>query len=71
VRVLVIDVGGTHVKVLATGHRRRVEFTSGPKMTPTKMVAAVNAATIGWKYDAISIGYPGPVVRPSKERLVH
>lgn len=68
-RVLVIDVGGTHGKVLATGHKRRVEFTSGPKMTPTKMVAAVKAATIGWKYDAISIGYPGPVVhgRPLAE----
>ena len=60
--VLVIDIGGTHVKVLATGHRQRVEFPSGPKMTPTKMVAAVRAATIGWKYEAVSIGYPGPVI---------
>ena len=58
-RILVIDVGGTHVKVLATGHKRRVEFPSGPKMTPAKMVAAVRAATAGWKYDAVSIGYPG------------
>jgi len=61
-RILVIDVGGTHVKVLATGHKRRVEFESGPKMTPSKMVAAVRAATAGWKYDAVSMGYPGPVV---------
>ncbi len=61
-RVLVIDIGGTHVKVLATGRRQRVEFSSGPKMTPTKMVAAVRAATNGWKYEAVSIGYPGPVV---------
>ena len=61
-RILVIDIGGTHVKVLATGHRQRVEFPSGPKMTPAKMVAAVWAATAGWKYDAVSIGYPGPVV---------
>ena len=61
-RILVIDVGGTHVKVLATGHKQRVEFPSGPKMTPAKMVAAVRAATAGWKYDAVSIGYPGPVV---------
>ena len=61
-RILVIDVGGTHVKVLATGHSKWVEIPSGPKMTPAKMVAAVRAATAGWKYDAVSIGYPGPVV---------
>ncbi len=61
-KILVLDVGGTHVKVLATGHRRRVEFPSGPSMTPAKMIAAVRSATAGWKYDAVSIGYPGPVV---------
>lgn len=68
-RILVIDVGGTHVKVLATGHKQRVEFPSGPEMTPAKMLAAVRAATVGWKYDAVSIGYPGPVVhgRPISE----
>jgi hypothetical protein len=62
VKTLVIDVGGTHVKVLATGHKQRVEIPSGSKMTPAKMVAAVRAATVGWKYDAVSIGYPGAVV---------
>ena len=61
-KILVIDVGGTHVKVLATGHTKRVEIPSGPKMTPAKMVAAVRGATVGWKYDAVSIGYPGAVV---------
>jgi len=61
-RILVIDVGGTHVKVLATGRKQRVEFPSGPKMTPGIMVAAVQADTVGWKHDAVSIGYPGPVV---------
>ena len=68
-RILVIDIGGTHVKVLATGHKIRAEFPSGPKMTPAKMVAAVRAATAGWKYDAVSMGYPGPVVhgRPLSE----
>src|ERR1700683_1715763 len=68
-RILVIDTGGTHVKLLATGRKQRVEFASGPKMTPAKMVAAVRTATAGWKYDAISIGYPGPVVhgRPLSE----
>jgi hypothetical protein len=61
-RILVIDVGGTHVKVLATGHKQRVEFPSGPKMTPAKMLPMVRAAPAGWKYDAVTIGYPGPVV---------
>jgi polyphosphate glucokinase len=62
-KILVIDVGGTHVKVTATGHRTRVKFISGPKMTARQMVAGVCAATAGWKYDAVSIGYPGPVLR--------
>ena len=68
-KILVIDIGGTHVKVLETGHRKFVEIPSGPKMTPAKMVAAVRAATEGWKYDVISIGYPGAVVhgRPISE----
>ena len=68
-RILVIDLGGTHLKVLATGHRKLVEIPSGPKMTPAKMVAAVRTATSSWKYDAISIGYPGAVVhgRPFTE----
>jgi len=68
-KILVIDIGGTHVKLLATGHRKVVEIPSGPKMTPAKMVVAVRAATAGWKYDAVSIGYPGAVVhgRPFTE----
>ena len=61
-KILVIDVGGTNVKVLATGHKKRVQIPSGPKMTPAKVVAAVRAATVGWKYDAVSMGYPGAVV---------
>ena len=69
VRVLAIDIGGTHVKMLASGHRQRVKFSSGPKMTPAKMVAGVRAGTSGWKYDVVSIGYPGAVVhgRPISE----
>lgn len=59
-KILVIDVGGTHVKVLATGHKQVVKIDSGLKMTPAKMVAAVRAATPDWKYDVVSIGYPGP-----------
>jgi predicted NBD/HSP70 family sugar kinase len=68
-KVLVIDVGGTHVKVLATGQKTPTKIPSGPTLTPNKMVTAVRAATAGWKYEAVSIGYPGPVVdgRPTAE----
>ncbi len=70
-RILVIDVGGTHVKMLATGHKKPVQIPSGPKMTPAKMVASVQAGTVDWKYNAVSIGYPGPVIhgRPIVEPL--
>jgi len=67
--VLVIDVGGTHVKVLATGQKQQREFESGPKLTPRKMVAGVRKLAKDWKYDVISIGYPGFVMhnRPIAE----
>jgi polyphosphate glucokinase len=60
--VLVIDVGGTHVKVLATGEKTHREFESGPKMTPKIMVSKVRKLVADWKYDAIAMGFPGPVV---------
>jgi polyphosphate glucokinase len=60
--ILVIDVGGTHIKVLATGRKKPVEIRSGPKMTAKKMVRAVRRATSGWHYSLVSIGYPGPVL---------
>jgi polyphosphate glucokinase len=62
-QVLVVDVGGTNVKLLATGQTERRKFASGPTMTAEQMVAGVRAAADGWKYDAVSIGYPGPILR--------
>jgi polyphosphate glucokinase len=59
--VLVIDVGGTHVKILATGQTAPQRFVSGPKMTPKLMVSAVKKLAASWNYDAVSVGYPGPV----------
>ena len=61
--VLVVDVGGTHVKILATGQKELREFTSGPALTAKQMVAGVKKLAGDWKYDAVSIGYPGPVVK--------
>ncbi|MGC4053001.1 MAG: ROK family protein [Paludibaculum sp.] len=60
--VLVVDIGGTNVKVLATGQPEPVKIPSGPELTPRQMVAAVKEAASGWKYGAVSIGYPGAVL---------
>ena len=60
--VLVIDIGGTHVKVLATGQQEPREFVSGPKLTPQEMVDAVIKVARGWTYNVISMGYPGLVL---------
>ena len=61
-KILVIDVGGTHIKVRATSHKRQMEIPSGPKMTARKMVAAIRKLIVGWQYEAITIGYPGAVL---------
>ena len=68
-RVLVVDVGGTHVKVLATGQKVHRECPSGPTLTAEQMVAGVKSITADWTYEAASIGYPGPVLhgRPLAE----
>ena len=61
--ILAIDIGGTHVKILATGQDEPRKFPSGPKLDPDAMVAGVKKLAKGWKYDVVSIGYPGPVLR--------
>jgi polyphosphate glucokinase len=67
--VLVIDVGGTAVKILATGQKESRSFPSGRSLTPTRMVSKVKKLAAGWTYDVVSIGYPGPVLhgRPVAE----
>jgi polyphosphate glucokinase len=69
--VLVVDVGGTHVKIFASGQDQRQEFESGPKLTPQAMVANVKKLANEWKYELVSIGYPGRVGfnRPIAEPL--
>ena len=68
-KVLVVDVGGTNVKVSVTGLKEPIKIPSGSEMTAARMAATVKKAAAGWKYDAVSIGYPGPVVngKPAKE----
>jgi polyphosphate glucokinase len=61
--VLVIDVGGQHVKILLTGEETRRKFESGPTMAAEDMVDGVKKAAEGWTFDVVSLGYPGPVLR--------
>lgn len=70
-KVLVIDVGGTHVKLLMTGQKQPTMIISGPDMTASKAVRQVKQATRGWKYDCISMGYPGPVINGHPLREPH
>ncbi len=60
--VLALDVGGTNVKLLATGREARRKFPSGSKMTAKQMVDEARKVAGDWQYDAVSIGYPGPVL---------
>jgi polyphosphate glucokinase len=62
-KVLVIDVGGTNVKVLATGQAKSRKIPSGPELTPGPMLEQVLRVTHDWAYDVVSMGYPGPVVQ--------
>jgi predicted NBD/HSP70 family sugar kinase len=62
-RILVVDVGGTRVKLLATGKTSKRTMDSGPRLTPRAMVAGVKKLTADWEYDVVSLGVPAPVVR--------
>ena len=61
--VLVIDVGGTYVKILATGQKEPRRFSSGSTMTPQQMVSGVKKLAADWQHEVLSIGYPGLVLR--------
>jgi polyphosphate glucokinase len=66
-KILVIDVGGTHVKVQATGQRTRRKLPSGPGLTPHRMVRALSDLVAGWSYEVVSIGVP---TRVRRDRIV-
>ena len=68
-KILVVDVGGTNLKVSIGPRRKATKIPSGPEMTAAQAAAAVKEAVAGRAYDRVSIGYPGPVVdgRPSLE----
>lgn len=70
-RILVVDIGGTNVKMLATGQKEPRKYPSGPTMTPQKMVRVVKDATRDWKFDCVSLGYPGPIINGHPLREPH
>ncbi len=62
-KILVIDIGGTHVKLLVSGQSEPRKFVSGPTLTPDKLMQGVAEATTDWPFEAVSIGFPSPVHR--------
>lgn len=68
-KILAVDVGGSRVKILLSGEKQKRAFVSGPGMTARQMVSGVRKLAQGWDYDAVSIGFPGPVLndRPLAE----
>lgn len=67
-KILVLDIGGTHVKIYRPGRLEPLKIPSGPELTPKKLVEAVQKTTAGWNYEVISIGYPGPVSKGKPQR---
>jgi polyphosphate glucokinase len=61
--ILVIDVGGTNVKLKLSGQDEVRKFPSGVELSPAAMVAGIKEAAADWKWDRVSIGYPGPVLK--------
>jgi predicted NBD/HSP70 family sugar kinase len=70
-KVLVIDVGGTHVKMLASGEKEPRKYPSGPAMTPRKMVRLVKKSVRDWNFDCVSLGFPGPIINGHPLREPH
>jgi polyphosphate glucokinase len=62
-KILVVDVGGNHVKILATGQETERKLDSGPELTAQAMVDGVKKLSEEWEFDAVSLGYPGPIIR--------
>jgi polyphosphate glucokinase len=70
-RVLVIDVGGTSIKMLATGQTEPRRYPSGPTMTPGRMIRVVKESVRDWKFDFVSLGFPGPIINECPLREPH
>ncbi len=62
-KILVIDIGGSNVKLMISSRAKRRKFPSGPRLTPRQLIAKTKAAVTDWKFDAIAIGFPAPVIK--------
>jgi hypothetical protein len=62
-KILVIDIGGSNVKLMISSRAKRRKFPSGPRLTPRQLIAKTKAAVADWKFDAIAIGFPAPVIK--------
>jgi hypothetical protein len=60
-KILVIDIGGSNVKLMISSRAKRRKFPSGPRLTPRQFIAKTKAAVADWKFDAIALGFPAPV----------
>ncbi len=60
--ILGVDIGGNNVKFRSQRHEEVIKVSSGPEMTPELMMDAIHKLTAGWKYDRVSVGFPGPVI---------
>jgi predicted NBD/HSP70 family sugar kinase len=60
-KILVADIGGTKIKILASGQVEPRKVSSGKKLTPGRMVEAIQKLAEDWEYEAVSLGYPGLV----------
>jgi polyphosphate glucokinase len=70
-KILVVDVGGTNIKLLATGQKEPRKIPSGPTMTASRMVREVKRCAKDWKYDCVALGYPGPIINGHPLREPH
>ena len=62
-KILVIDIGGSNVKLMISSRAKRRKFPSGPRLTPRQLIANTKAAVADWKFDAVAIGFPAPVIK--------
>jgi hypothetical protein len=61
--ILVVDVGGSNIKLMHSGDPERIKFPSGPNFTPRKLMAGIQKHASHWEYDAISLGLPIPTTK--------
>jgi polyphosphate glucokinase len=68
-KILVVDAGGSNIKLMVSGSEERIKFESGPRFTPRALMAGIRKVAGDWDYEAVSLGLPTPIVRdlPARE----